>query len=425
MPVRPSPRSSFLVQLRSPWAALVVLTLINLLNYLDRMVLPAVGESIRRSELRPTDAQFGFLTSGFIIVYMLAAPFFGAWGDRWARPRLLAVGVAVWSLATAAGGLATQYGHLLGARAAVGIGEAAYGTIAPALLADFFPKRLRGRVFAVFFMATPVGSALGYVLGGMVDACCGWRKAFFIAGLPGLALALAALLLSDPPRGSQEQEDLEEAGGGALPTRGFRTYLVIARVPAYRRTVLGFAAYTFALGGIAVWMPSFLERSRGLTAQEATVQLGAVLVVTGLVGTFAGGWAGDWLLKKTSQAYLWLSGLSTLAAAPLVFLALTTTNRTTYWIALVVAELLIFASTGPINSSIVNAVSPAMRAAGMALCILTIHLLGDVPSPTLIGALSDRWGGSLERAMLIVPLAIVVSGTIWTWAAWKGPAARH
>src|ERR671937_435446 len=189
---------------RAALSGLVVLTLINLFNYLDRFVLPAVLVSIKRSELRPSDTQLGFLGSGFIIVYMLSAPIFGAFGDRRSRPRLIAAGVAVWSVATALGGLARSYLALLGARALVGIGEEAYGTISPALLADYFPERLRGGVFAIFFMATPVGSALGYVLGGVVDHLYGWRHAFFVAGLPGLLLAVLALRLHDPRLGSRD-----------------------------------------------------------------------------------------------------------------------------------------------------------------------------------------------------------------------------
>src|ERR687885_1176016 len=213
---------------RAARTGLVVLTLINLFNYLDRFVLPAVLPSIKRSELRPSDTALGFLGSGFIIVYMLSAPIIGALGDRRSRPRFIAAGVAVWSVATALGGLARNYLALLGARALVGIGEAAYGTISPALLADYFPARLRGRVFAIFFMATPVGSALGYVVGGVVDHLYGWRHAFFVAGVPGLLLAALALRLHDPGRGSRDGT-LESEAASPGTQGGFRSYPVLAR----------------------------------------------------------------------------------------------------------------------------------------------------------------------------------------------------
>ncbi|HEU4643064.1 MAG TPA: MFS transporter [Gemmatimonadaceae bacterium] len=397
---------------RGAWLGLVVLTLVNLFNYLDRFVVAALGESLRTSDLHLSDAQFGQLASVFIIVYMVAAPVIGARADRGSRPRLLALGVAIWSVATALGGLATSFGSLLAARAVVGVGEAAYGTIAPALLADYFPARLRGRVFAVFYMATPVGSALGYVVGGLVDHRYGWRSAFFVAGIPGLLLALLSLWLADPPRGARDEADDHAAVPAA---RGMGAYRVLARIRQYRLTILGYAAYTFALGGIAFWMPTFLERVRGLPREQASVQLGAVVVITGFVGTFVGGWLGDFLLARTRQAYLWVSGLATLAAAPLAYLALVSPDRAVYWPALIAAEVLIFMSTGPINSAIVSEVPAAMRASAMALSIFVIHVLGDVPSPWLIGKISDA--SSLGRAVLLIPAAVLVGALVWTWAA--------
>jgi predicted MFS family arabinose efflux permease len=169
---------------------------------------------------------------------------------------------------------------------------------------------------------------------------------------------------------------------------------------------------------MAFWMPSFLERVRGLPPAEATVQFGAIVVVTGFVGTFAGGWLGDFLLRRSAQAYLWLSGITALVAAPLAWLVFTDPRPAVYLPAVVVAELLIFASTGPINSVIVNVVKPGQRATAVALSILTIHLLGDVPSPPLIGHISDL--SSLGRGVLVVPVAIFVAGAIWTLEAWLG-----
>jgi len=148
---------------------LAILTLINLFNYLDRYGLAGVGESLTRSPLHITDTQFGVLASGFIAVYMLSAPAFGTLGDTRSRTRLIALGVFLWSFSTALGGLAWGFVSLLVARALVGVGEAAYGTIAPSLLADYYPRSHRGRVFAVFYAAIPIGSALGYIVGGQLD----------------------------------------------------------------------------------------------------------------------------------------------------------------------------------------------------------------------------------------------------------------
>jgi MFS family permease len=403
---------------------LCVLSGINLFNYVDRYVVPAVAESLKKDpDLHLSDAQLGWVMTGFIIVYAFASPVFGWLGDRRGRNRLVAAGVGIWSLATAAAGLTHGFASLFAARSTVGIGEAAYGSIAPTMLADYFPKAQRGRVFAIFFAAIPIGSALGYVLGGKVDVAYGWRAAFFVAGLPGLVLAGLCLLLRDPERGAEDPDDAGGTGGGhgahGAPAKAAPgTYAALIANPAYVSVVLGYAAYTFALGGIAAWMPAFLERERGFTHSEATVNFGAIVVVTGFIGTFVGGWLGDLVARRTRQGYLWVSGIATLLAAPAAYLAFQSTDRTVELGALATAEVLIFLSTGPINSAIVNVVAPDMRATAMAMSILAIHVLGDVPSPTLIGMISDA--SSLARAVLIVPVAVVVSGVIWCAAAFVG-----
>ena len=395
---------------------LAILALINLLNYLDRYVVASLFESLKASALAPSDAQLGALMSAFLIVYTFAAPAFGALGDRRARPRLIALGVGVWSLATALSGFVSSFALLLAARATVGIGEAAYGTIAPSLLADYFPATRRGRVMAIFFCAIPVGSALGYVIGGLVDAHFGWRAAFWVAGTPGLLLASLCLWLPDPPRGSQDAPPAEPAAAPEPLLAATRAaYRRLLRNRPYVLTVLGYAAYTFAVGGLAAWMPSLLERERGIPKDQAAVSFGMIVVVTGFLGTFAGGWLGDYCAKYSRQAFLWVCGGSVLLAAPFVWAALNTAAPAAYTVYMVIAQFLIFLSTGPINAAIVNMVSPLERASAIALSVFAIHLLGDAISPTLIGLLSDRT--SLTRAVQIVPGAVLVSGILWCLAA--------
>jgi MFS family permease len=393
--------------------ALSVLTLINLLNYLDRYVVSGIVPDLKAPPLGLSDTQIGFLTTAFMLVYMVAAPIFGAFGDRGSRTRPIALGVFLWSIATVLSGFAGNYAHLLGARAVVGIGEAAYVSIAPALLADSFSRAQRGRVLSVFNMAIPVGAALGYIVGGLMSHHFSWRAAFFVAGAPGLLLAALVLRVKDPPRGSQDESEEGVVPGAA---RGaIAVYLDLLKRPPYLLVVLGYAAYTFALGGLAVWMPNFLERVHNIPAVQATTSFGAIVVVTGFLGTFAGGWLGDYWQKSSRQAYLWMSGWITLVAAPLTFVALTAASPSVYYPAIIVAELLLFMSTGPINSAIANLVSPTERASAFALSMFVIHLLGDVPSPTLIGRLSVL--SSLGEAVLIVPVAIVVGGIVWLVAA--------
>jgi MFS transporter, Spinster family, sphingosine-1-phosphate transporter len=413
--------------LRSANFGLAVLAFINLFSYLDRFVVAGVLESLKHSDLGLSDTNLGSLMTGFLIVYTLLAPVFGALGDRRSRPRLIALGVACWSFATALSGFAVNYLTLFAARAAVGVGEAAYVTIAPSLLSDYFPVRQRGRVMAIFFCAIPVGSALGYVVGGLVDKHYGWRAAFFVAGTPGLLLAALCLLLRDPPRGIQDRAG---AAGEAAPSRPrtsisretWVTYGRLLRNKPYALTVLGYAAYTFAIGGLGVWMPSFLERARGIPRSEATVSFGTIVVITGFIGTFVGGWMGDYFAKNSRQAYLWLSAIATLIAAPFVWLALTTNSHPLYVTYMVTAQLCLFLSTGPINAAIINLVIASERATAIALSVFAIHLLGDAVSPLIVGALSDAF--SLQQAITILPVAALIGGFIWIWAARAQAASK-
>ena len=407
-------------QVRAARTGLFVLTLINMFNYVDRQVVAALGETLTSARgLSLSDAQFGSLASAFMVVYMATSPVFGKLGDRFNRPRILAAGVGIWSAFTAFGGFAWSYVSLFACRAVVGIGEAAYGTISPAILSDFFGKDRRGRVFAIFSSAIPIGSALGFMLGGFVDVHWGWRAAFFVAGIPGAILAVLAWRLTDPPRGSQ---DADFAGGHApalAPGESIlHAYRRLIRNRPYTLTVLGYAAYTFGMGSLVFWTPTFLERMRGLPKSEATIQFGAIIVATGFIGTFAGGYLGDYLLKRWAQAYLLLSGVATLIAVPFAVVALTAADRSVYFPAIIVAALFLFASTGPINSAIVNLVNPLERATASALSIFAIHALGDVPSPPLLGWVSDRT--NLGEAILMVPFAIGIAGLVWLAAAWAG-----
>jgi MFS family permease len=342
---------------------------------------------------------------------------------------LIALGVACWSIATALSGLAWNFTSLFVARASVGMGEAAYVTVGPSLLSDYFPRDQRGRVMAIFFCAIPVGSALGYVVGGLMDAHFGWRMAFFVAGIPGILLALLCLQLADPPRGSQDRDRAEtaaarEGSSGARPAGRdfFLSYVKLLHNKPYALTVLGYVAYTFALGGLAFWMPAFLERIRGIPRDQATVSFGTIVVITGFIGTFVGGWLGDYCAKYSNRAYLWISATATLLAAPFAWVALTAASSTTYLVCMVAAQLLMFLSTGPINASIVNLVLPTQRASANALGVFTIHVLGDVPSPIIIGMLSDA--SSLSRAVKIVPVAILAAAAIWAVAALAQPREK-
>jgi predicted MFS family arabinose efflux permease len=396
---------------------LAVMTLLNFVNYIDRYVLPAVSPRIQAA-LRLNDAQLGLLGSAFLLSYFITSPVFGWFGDRGRRTRLMAAGVAVWSLATAAGGIARSFAQMLCARGVVGVGEASYAAISPAVISDYYPSERRGRVFAVFYLAIPVGSAVGYLLGGAIEHAFGWRAAFFAVGLPGLVLALLTLTAPDPRRGIND----DPRAGAAFAGTYAEALALLARNADYVVAVLGYAAYTFAIGGMSFWVPAYLHRERGVTLAEADYMVGLVTVVAGIGGTFLGGFLADLLARRVRQAYLYLSGLSMLAAVPFAWLAFTARGRPVYVAALLAAEFLAFLSTGPINVVIVSVVPVAIRATAMAVSIFVIHLFGDAAAPLVVGAVSD-WVG-LSRAVLIMPFVVALSGVVWTCGAYRGAARQ-
>src|SRR5262245_30352524 len=399
------------MQKRTAYYGLAVVTLLNFLNYIDRFIIAAVLPRIQ-SDLSLTNSQAGLLATAFLVAYFITSPIFGALGDRLSRTRLMALGVGAWSIATAATGLMRTFAQLMMARSFVGIGEAAYGTISPALLSDYFPRSQRGRAFAVFYVAIPVGAAVGYLLGGLIEPSFGWRAAFYIVGLPGVVMALLALTISDPPRGSMEDAE------PSAPQPILATLRAFSRNLSYTGTVFGYAAYTFAVSGLAFWMPAYLESVRGLELARANFLVGSVTVVAGLGGTALGGYLGDVLATRMKHGQLWICALSSLAGIVPTWLALTVPAASGYVVWLFIAEFFLFLSTGPVNVVIVSVVPIASRAMAMAVSIFVIHLLGDAISPPIIGALADIV--SLSRAILIIPAVVAISGLLLCVDAWIG-----
>lgn len=383
--------------------ALGLLLTVNLLNYIDRQVLFAVFPLIK-TDLNLSDTALGFLGSAFMLSYLLFAPLFGWLGDKWSRTRLAAGGLVVWSLATASAGFAPGYRTLLAARATVGVGEASFGTVSPGLVADFFPKEQRGRILSWFYVAIPVGSALGYLLGGVLGQRYGWHTAFLVVGLPGLLLALPVWLLRTPPRGGDEtaaQQPESKVSSG---------YKALFRNRSFVVNTLAMAAMTFAIGGLAQWLPSFLHRFHSLDVARGNMLFGATTVAAGIVGTLAGGWLGDRWQKKSGKGYLLVSGWGFLIGTPFAVWAILAPGLTGCMTAIFFAEFFLFLNTGPLNTVIINVTNPAVRAMAFALNIFFIHALGDAISPSLLGWLSDQWG--LRNALLITPLAMLLAGLL-------------
>lgn len=381
--------------------ALGLLLAVNMLNYIDRQVLFAVFPLIK-IDLRLSDTALGFLGSAFMLSYLLFAPLFGWLGDHWSRTRLASGGLVLWSLATALAGFAPGYRTLLAARATVGVGEASFGTVSPGLVADFFPKERRGKILAWFYVAIPVGSALGYLLGGALGQRFGWHAAFLLVGLPGLLLAVPIALLRTPPRGGDNAVQQIPEGTAASG------YAALFRNRSFVCNTLAMAAMTFAIGGLAQWLPSFLYRFHLLGVAQGNTLFGATTVMAGILGTLAGGWLGDRWQKKSGRGYLLVSGWGFLLGTPFAVWAILAPGLTSCMSAIFIAEFFLFLNTGPLNTVILNVTNPAVRAMAFAVNIFFIHALGDAVSPSILGWLSDRWG--LRSALLITPGAMLLAG---------------
>lgn len=382
--------------------ALLALTLLNLLNYVDRYV-PSAVKDLFKADLGLDDAQTSWPLTAFVVVYMLASPLFGSLADRFARRKVIAFGVGLWSLATAAAALAQGFWSFLFARALVGVGEAAYATLSPGLIADYYPAERRNKALTWFYVAIPVGAAVGFAVGGALGQQFGWRTAFVAVGLPGLLAAAWVWFLREPPRPAAQT--------AAPPDWPAALRLLRANRP-YVYAVGGYVAVTFASGALADWYPTFLARHRGFDLAQAGTIVGAGTVLGGLGGTLAGGYLGDWLAGRVKNAYFWLSAVSMAGAAGLAVVALQVQGTWAVTAAIVAAQFCMWCYNGPINAVIVNSVPAELCARAFALSILAIHLLGDAISPPIVGLLADQ-GLGLATAMWTVPATLVVGAAIW------------
>ena len=387
--------------------ALGLLLGINLFNYIDRFVLAAVEPNIRAAFFAPGDpnamAMTGTLAPAFLITYMLAAPGLGFLADRVSRWLVVGVCVILWSFATAASGFAATFAALFVTRIFVGIGEGGYGPAAPTILADYFPLSMRGRIMAVFCGAIPVGSALGYVLGGLINHQLGWRWAFYLVAIPGIILGIVCFLQKDP-RSTPATVSVTSGRAGRRDAYGS-----LLRNRSFVINCLAQTAMTFALGGLAFWMSAYLI-FRKQPPELGTPIFGGITVVAGLLSTLLGGVMADRLQKRFSGSYFLVSGLGMLAAFPFL-IGMLYTPFPLAWGFLFGAVFFVFLNTGPSNAALANVVRPQIRATAFALNILVIHLLGDALSPPLLGAVAGHF--DMNVAFLVVSGAMLVSGVIW------------
>jgi MFS family permease len=396
--------------------ALVLLTAMNFVNYLDRYILPAVQEQVK-GEFHLTDAQIGSLTLWFFAAYVLSSPLTGWLGDRFPRKPMIVVAafaIAAMNFFTAS---VHSYMSLNLRHAALGIGEASFGIFAPALLADFFAEEERNKVLTIFNMALPFGAACSYEGGAWVAAHFGWRMSFISSAVPGAIVGLLILLLMKEPARTGGQPKAELAKG---------TVLSLLTNKAYLSAILGYAAVTFSLGGISWWMPSFLHREAGYSIEAAGGVMGPIIIVAGIGGTALGGWVAQLWSRRTSRALYYVPALSALLAVPPALVCFFG-PKPLLVPCLGVAIFLIFLGTGPVNAATLNAVPGNLRATAMAGQLFAIHVFGDAFSPKLIGIVSDH--SNLRLGLGITLITFVLAGAIFFFGSRFAPnlhdAAGH
>ena len=426
-----------------PRTALITLTALNLLNYADRNILYAV-QPLVQEEFHLNKTQIGYLTSAFLGFYMVAAPFVGPLADRYSRKVIIAVGAIFWSALTLLTAVTHTYDELLVRHTLVGIGEATFVTIAPTFVADLFSENKRGRILGVFYLAIPVGSAAGYLLGGYLAPVYGWRFPFYVGAIPGFLIAIAVLFLKEPERGQFDSvKDQAEETAPVYPGLQIKEVLsspvriaraIFARFrtvfhmfwkvldnPAFLAATLGMAAMTFSLGGVQVWMPQFLFSERHYSLERANLMFGIIVVVDGILASLAGGWLGDYILRRTKSAYYLVSAVSMALGVPVMIVALFVKGPIMVP-AIAVAAFFLLLNTSPLNAAVINSVGAHVRATAIAVNIFIIHILGDVPSPTMMGWVADR--SSLQLAFVLPVVAMVISSVILFWGMRYAPPVR-
>ncbi len=394
---------------RRAWYGLGILTVVNLLNYLDRYILAGVMKRMQ-ADFHLNDEQGGRLATIFMVVYMFMSPLGGYLGDRMSRRVLIAIAVGIWSVATICSGLAATFALLMLARAFTGVGEAGYGTTAPSVISDLFPPARRTRMLAIFYTAMPIGAAVGFVLGGAMAEHATWRHAFYAGGVPGLVLALLALTTPEPERGATDAEKPPK-----IPfAEGIKAIRGSAR---FWYATAGLTLMTFSVGGLGIWMPKYLSTMRGYSDTDAGLTLGATLVIGGFIGTVLGGVVGDRLDKRIGGGGVAVSAIGLLAAAPLMVYAAVIDSPwrvelfglsicPPVFLTLTFAQLFIFLNNGPLNAALLDSVAAPLRAFAFGIAMLVMHLFGDAASPNLIGRISDAYDLGVAIKLNAIPVAL-------------------
>ncbi|XP_015110235.1 protein spinster isoform X3 [Diachasma alloeum] len=377
---------------RKEWVTVVVLCFVNLINYMDRTTIPGILSDIQ-TEFHLGNDQSGLLQTAFIISYMIFAPLFGYLGDRYNRKIIMSAGVFLWCLTTLIGSYMKTYEWFLIFRMCVGIGEASYSTIAPTIISDLFVKDTRSKMLALFYFAIPVGSGLGYIIGGQVAVATGqWQWGLRITPALGLiAIALILLFVRDPVRGERE------GGSHIASTTWGNDIRALIKNPSFMLSTAGFTCVAFVAGALALWAPKFLElglklqKEKTLVVDDISFVFGGIAMLAGLIGVPVGSIMAQRMRIRWHQADPLICGIGLLVSAPMIFFAIVTSsgNSIVCFVLIFLGQLALNLNWSIVADMLLYVVIPTRRSTAEAFQILVAHALGDAGSPYLIGVMSE------------------------------------
>jgi MFS family permease len=394
-PLKSSDKNHFRPTVGQARFGFTILFIINVLNYADRYVLPAILPKIQ-ADMGLTLTQAGALGSSFLLVYAIATLPLGVWADRSIRKNIVALCVGIWSVATVLAGFTVNFWQLFGVRSVLGIGEAGYAPASLSLLGDFFSKEKRGRILSYWSTGTLLGAAIGFTLGGLVADAFGWRYAFFLVGLPGLVAAYLAWRMLEPARGGFDSSGGSEHDADNVQAHGsfgkdfLGSLKKLRPISTYWTLVAALVFSFFTIGGTAWWLPTYIVDSFHLSVGRAGAISGAVLVGSGLIGTVAGGWLADFVQRRRPEGRLLVAAFGFLVGAPLVLVALLIHSLPLFISVFIIAAISLNFCTGPLNAVIQDVITPTLRATAVGLSLLLAHLLGDAAAPLAIGAIANN-----------------------------------
>src|SRR6266404_944219 len=375
------------------WFALSVLFAINTLNFYDRQILGAVGETVR-NDWKLSDTALGSLGTAFTLLYAVVGVPLGRMTDRFSRRWILCAGVTVWSLLTAASGLAQNFNQLFAVRLGVGSGEAACAPAATSLIGDLFPAAKRAKALSVFMLGLPIGIALSFAVSGWLAQRFGWRPAFYIAGIPGLICAVLALYIHEPKRGASETHNISGTKREGSP------YLLVLSIPTMWWLIASGALHNFNMYAIGTFLSSFLQRVHHLNKFDAGMISMVVYGLSGIPGLILGGMLGDSIMRRKPNGRLIVGAVAIFISAPLMYFSLGAKVGDmvgfTTLAGLGMASMYVYYST--VYSTIQDVIEPSLRGTAMALYFFAMYVLGASLGPIGMGVLSSHFTSAAALA---------------------------